>query len=105
MAKGIYKHLYNTKQWYRLRYHQLTKKPECEYCAKLNRITPATVADHKRPHRGNETLFYDPENLQSLCKPCHDGAKQQLEKSGTLRGCDINGIPIDENHHWHHPKN
>lgn len=58
------------------------------------------MVDHIKPHRGNELLFFDPTNLQSLCKPCHDGAKQQLEKSGVLRGCDRTGLPLDENHHW-----
>jgi 5-methylcytosine-specific restriction enzyme A len=102
MASGLYKHLYNTKQWYRMRWNQLQKQPLCEYHLKLAEIVQATVADHKVPHRGDETLFFDENNLQSLCKTCHDGAKQQLEKSGTLRGCDENGMPLDRNHHWNH---
>jgi 5-methylcytosine-specific restriction endonuclease McrA len=100
MAAGAYKHLYNTKRWYRLRWHQLQEYPLCAYCAKLDRVCAATVADHIKPHRGDEDLFFDERNLQSLCKPCHDGAKQQLEKSGTLRGCDESGLPLDSNHHW-----
>nr|WP_233242545.1 HNH endonuclease [Sporanaerobacter acetigenes] len=24
------------------------------------------------PHKGNEDLFYDINNLQSLCKSCHE---------------------------------
>ncbi len=100
MAASLYKHLYNTKRWYRMRHYQLRSHPLCAMCAKLARVTPATIADHIRAHRGNEELFFDPENLQSLCKPCHDGAKQQYEKSGTLRGCDTSGMPLDANHHW-----
>lgn len=103
MGAAQYKHLYNTKRWYRLRYAQLSAHPLCSMCAKLGRVTPATVVDHKKPHRGDEELFFDPDNLDSLCKPCHDGAKQQLEKSGVLRGCDLNGVPLDANHHWHKP--
>ncbi|WP_041742293.1 HNH endonuclease [Collimonas fungivorans] len=100
MAASPYKHLYNTKRWYRLRHYQLTDTPLCAMCSRLDKVTPATVADHIKPHRGDEVLFFDPKNLQSLCKPCHDGAKQQLEKSGTLRGCDVAGLPLDANHHW-----
>lgn len=100
MAAAPYKHLYNTKRWYRLRYHQLRKEPLCVFCERLGKVTPATIADHVRPHRGDEALFFDGDNLQSLCKPCHDGAKQQLEKSGTLRGCGVDGVPLDANHHW-----
>jgi 5-methylcytosine-specific restriction protein A len=28
--------------------------------------------DHIRPHRGEQSLFFDRANLQGLCKPCHD---------------------------------
>jgi len=100
MAAATYKHLYNTKRWYRLRHAQLSKHPLCSLCAKLGKVTPATVVDHRKPHRGDEELFFDENNLDSMCKPCHDGAKQQMEKSGTLRGCDLGGVPLDSNHHW-----
>jgi 5-methylcytosine-specific restriction endonuclease McrA len=100
MASILYKHLYNTKQWWRLRHRQLTEHPLCALCAKLGKVTAATVADHIKPHRGDEQLFFDETNLQSLCKPCHDGAKQQMEKSGTLRGCGLDGVPLDAGHHW-----
>ena len=81
MAAATYKHLYNTKRWYRLRHAQLSKHPLCSLCAKLGKVTPATVVDHRKPHRGDEELFFDENNLDSMCKPCHDGAKQQMEKS------------------------
>lgn len=100
MAAPEVKRLYGTKRWYRLRHHQLSKQPLCALCQKLGKVTAATVVDHVRPHRGDEALFFDAGNLQSLCKPCHDGAKQQLEKSGTLRGCDVDGVPLDAGHHW-----
>ncbi|MES2787635.1 MAG: HNH endonuclease signature motif containing protein [Pseudomonadota bacterium] len=92
--------MYNTKRWYRLRWVQLQKDPLCADCAKRRKSVPATVVDHIKAHRGDEELFFDAENLQSLCKPCHDGAKQQLEKSGTVRGCGEDGMPLDGNHHW-----
>jgi len=97
----LYKHLYGVKRWYRLRHYQLLRQPLCVFCKKLGRIQAATVVDHIKPHRGDEQLFFDECNLQSLCKPCHDGAKQQLEKSGKLRGCDVFGLPFDTQHHWH----
>lgn len=100
MAAAAYKHLYNKKQWFRLRWRQLKKQPLCELHLKLKEIVAATIVDHKVPHRGDERLFFDEDNLQSLCKTCHDGAKQQVEKSGTLRGCDEDGMPLDANHHW-----
>ena len=70
----------NYHDWYRrriwwgpmgLRTMQLRKQPLCETCKKEGRVTVAKDVDHIKPHRGNWSLFADPENLQSLCKPCH----------------------------------
>lgn len=39
------------------------------------------VCDHRKAHRGDERLFWDRDNLQTLFKPCHDGAKQREEQA------------------------
>lgn len=67
-----YKKLYNFSHWQRLRKHVLTKQPLCVICLKEKRITPATVVDHIKPHKGDVKLFFDINNLQPLCKGCHD---------------------------------
>ena len=100
MDSRPWRHLYSTKRWHRLRWHQLQAEPLCRYCAAMGRTTAATVVDHITPHKGGESLFHDPANLQSLCKPCHDSAKQAEEKSGRVIGGDVNGVPLDPNHHW-----
>lgn len=92
--------LYSTKAWQALRADQLAKEPLCRMCAQVGVVKAARIVDHVRPHRGNERLFYDASNLQSLCKYCHDSHKQRQEKSGYLRGCDESGHPTDPNHHW-----
>lgn len=64
-------------------------------------MTPANVADHIQAHKGDKDLFFAPGNLQSLCKTCHDSAKQRAEKAGKEDiGCDTSGQPIDATHHW-----
>ena len=40
------------------------------------------VADHITPHRGDERLFWDRDNLQCLCRECHDSTKQAQERRG-----------------------
>ncbi|WP_299686706.1 hypothetical protein [uncultured Tateyamaria sp.] len=40
------------------------------------------VVDHIKPHRGDMTLFWDPNNLHSVSKAYHDKVKQSLERSG-----------------------
>jgi 5-methylcytosine-specific restriction protein A len=43
-------------------------------------MTPATVVDHIVPHRGNQKLFWDRKNWQSLCKTHHD--RKTAQESG-----------------------
>lgn len=94
------KKLYKTKEWFRLRYNQLKKQPCCAYCEQQGAVTLATVADHIKPHKGDELLFYNPNNLQSLCKFHHDRTKQKEEKQGVVIGGNEQGIPNDPSHHW-----
>jgi 5-methylcytosine-specific restriction protein A len=90
---GQHSHLYRTSRWLKRRKTQLAREPLCRYCQQLGRITPATVADHVIPHRGDVVSFYSGA-LQSLCAPCHSGAKQAEERTGRLRGCDTEGNPV-----------
>ena len=56
-------------------------QPLCERCLQVGRVTPATVANHRRPHRGDVALFFDRGNLESTCKACHDGPIQREERA------------------------
>lgn len=58
--------LYSTSRWQAMRSTQLARSPLCTQCGDI-----ATVADHIRPHRGDKALFYNSDNLQSLCWRCH----------------------------------
>lgn len=53
-------------------------------CGKLVGDTAQLVADHIAPHRGDPALFWCETNLETLCKPCHDGRKQALERRAAL---------------------
>ena len=74
--------LYTHRRWRNVRRRHLDRHPLCVMCAKEQRVTAATVVDHIVPHRGDMVLFWDQNNLQSLCKPHHDVTKQSLEKGG-----------------------
>lgn len=96
-----YHHLYNNTRWRTARAAYLAEHPTCAYCAQAGRVAAATVVDHAIPHRGDLELFWDSRNWVACCKPCHDGAKQSAEKSGKpIRGCDVNGNPLDPAHPW-----
>jgi 5-methylcytosine-specific restriction protein A len=100
MPKADWHHLYDTKRWKALRLYHLGTEPLCRMCKQADRVTTACIVDHVIPHKGDVELFFDDTNLQSLCKPHHDGAKQAQERNGYERGNDITGQPLDRNHHW-----
>lgn len=58
-------------RWRRLRERFLSEHPLYAECLKQGRAVPATDVDHIRPHKGNEDLMWDEENLQALCHACH----------------------------------
>ena len=96
-------HLYNRASWRHAREAQLRVHPLCRMHLELGQTVQATVADHIVAHRGDLGKFFDRSNLQSLCKPCHDGHKQAQEHNaaGILRGAGLSGAPIDLAHPWH----
>ena len=54
-------------RWRKARRAFLDANPVCEQCDR-----PATVVDHRVPHRGDEARFWDRRNWSALCKPHHD---------------------------------
>lgn len=63
---------YSTAQWRKLAAMVRREEPLCRECTKRDRTTATAVVDHIVPHRGNRELFFDRDNLQGLCKECHD---------------------------------
>jgi 5-methylcytosine-specific restriction enzyme A len=80
--RGWYKRAIWAHPVYGLRAQQLRRQPLCENCLTKTpqQITAATVVHHKRPHRGDWSLFVDPDNHASWCKPCHDSEAQAAER-------------------------
>jgi len=62
-----------------MRVNQLMIEPFCAECTDRVR---ATDVDHVIPHCGNRKLFYDENNLQSLCHS-HHSKKTFRENSKT----------------------
>ena len=63
--------VYYDRQWRRARAYYLAHNPLCVHCLAIGRTTTATDVDHVVPHKGSYSLFWDAENWQPLCKPCH----------------------------------
>ena len=73
----------------------------CQPCLKEDRLTPANIVDHMISKAKGGTD--DPDNLQSICKSCHD-MKTIEENGGTPKpykaGSTESGQPIDPKHPW-----
>jgi 5-methylcytosine-specific restriction protein A len=74
-----------TWAWTKARNAYLRDNPLCVYCRNEGRVTAADVVNHKIPHRGDQELFWDESNWESLCKRHHDSDAQMAEKSGRVR--------------------
>lgn len=78
---------YKTARWQKLR-RQILKRDgyTCQQTgvALIGKYPAGNspVVDHKKPHRGNEALFWDEENLEAVSKEYHDKEKQSLERRG-----------------------
>lgn len=55
--------------------------------------TPATVADHVEPHKGDREKFWTGE-LQSLCRTHHNRDKRLIEQGTPLLGVEADGWPV-----------
>jgi 5-methylcytosine-specific restriction endonuclease McrA len=100
-----YRRWYGLAVWAKARNRQLRIKPLCERCEPKGHLVPATIVNHRKPHKGDWALFIDPENHQSLCSDCHDGPVQAEERSGRPNGrtgyrttVNADGNPTDPRH-------
>jgi 5-methylcytosine-specific restriction enzyme A len=64
--------MYDTTAWRTLRREVINEHPYCCMCGTAgSKDNPLTV-DHMQAPRGNEELFFDKNNLQILCRCCHN---------------------------------
>jgi 5-methylcytosine-specific restriction protein A len=66
-------------RWQQARARHLDSHPLCVMCEAEHKVTAATVVDHRIAHRGDQELFWDESNWQSLCASHHSGDKQREE--------------------------
>ena len=61
-----------TGEWRKARMYYLKRHPTCTHCRSEGVLTMSQVVDHIEPHKGDMALFWDEDNWQSLCVPCHN---------------------------------
>lgn len=57
------------RRWQKAAKEFLAEHPWCVHRATCGHT--ATLVDHRIPHRGDETLFWDRTNWQPMCVECH----------------------------------
>lgn len=67
--------VYNNK-WVKLRNKYINEHPYCVLCWATRKLH----VDHIVPHNNNMDLFWDYDNLQTLCLSCHTGKTREDEK-------------------------
>jgi 5-methylcytosine-specific restriction protein A len=94
--------VYDLREWRRVRLEQLAREPFCRECRARGSYVPAQHVDHIVSIESGGAWF-DADNLQSLCAPCHS-VKTRADEGATTRawqpGCDAAGIPLDHTHPW-----
>lgn len=96
----------NGAAWAKLRRLVLSEQPLCAECERMGRITASRDVDH----HDNDPTNNERSNLVGLCSPCHSEKTQRHEyflrtgKHLPVKGCDVNGNPLDPHHHWNKQK-
>jgi 5-methylcytosine-specific restriction enzyme A len=81
----------------------------CRHCGRVEHSS-RLHAHHLIPHKGDETLFWNADNIATLCFECHEIVtleqeqpgnrlrQWEIEKRGYSELCDPQGFPIDPRH-------
>jgi hypothetical protein len=68
-------------RWERARLVFINQHPLCAECERNGLVTVGREVDHIIPHKGDQTLFWDEANWQTLCHECHS-RKTAMEDGG-----------------------
>lgn len=76
--------IYTSTKWRKLRLAHLQQHPLCELCQKEGKVVPAIDVHHiisfmsTNDHLKRKYLAYNPDNLMSLCKECHQNIHHSI---------------------------
>ncbi|MBY9077266.1 HNH endonuclease [Paenibacillus sp. HN-1] len=68
------------RKWQVARARFLRLHPICTECERKGKVTASNVVDHIVPHKGDPVLFWDENNWQALCTPCH--SRKTVQQDG-----------------------
>lgn len=85
--------------WRKLRTLVLSSEPLCRHCTARGLTVIATDLDHRDNNPANNDLL----NLMPLCHECHSRKTAKDMGHNVRMGCDMQGMPLDQGHHWNKP--
>ena len=94
-----------TQLWKNRRAHQLQIEPLCRLCLDRGDVTPATVADHIEPHKGNYNAFVLGPAEEPLCAPAMMVCNRASNAEATRRAIGVDGYPVDRAHPFYRVRN
>lgn len=86
------KSLYSSSRWKKTRAIKKQMNPLCEICEKKDIVEMATLIHHKKDGEIFKDLFFDLDNLMSLCVSCHNkihGNKSEMKIKNKNSGIKI----------------
>ena len=75
-----------------MRRHLMQREPLCRSCAEQGYIVAAVELDHIVPVHKAPDRVLDANNLQPLCRSCHEA--KTLREARHIRGATIEGDPL-----------
>lgn len=73
--------LYASKRWRAVRLLVLERDPYCKRCETRGIVTPSDTANHKdKGARRHPERFFDMDEIEGVCAPCHSGEIQAEER-------------------------
>lgn len=88
---------YGSRRWQVFRLEALKRDGfKCTRCSSRHRL----VVDHVLDVRSHPELALVLHNVRTLCAGCDNKRHREKGHSGRPWGCDVNGVPLDPQHHW-----
>lgn len=80
--KTNYDSFYHSGEWRAVRQRVLERDHYlCQVCKRAGHITPATTVHHITPVRVDYSKRLDPDNLETICKACHNAEHRERTQS------------------------
>lgn len=76
---------YGTQVWRNFRNRYLKSHPLCVECDRKGITRAARIVDHIEPFKLHPQLALDPNNMRSLCWPCHNKIGAKVRREGRVK--------------------